>query len=146
MTIRSIMTDQVISVQEDTGLLEIKDLFAIHDFHHIPVLNKRGEVCGMISKLDYNLVLDHFTIFRVDKADKTNERFLGALIAKDIMSRNVATVSPDLPVEEASRTFLQNLFHSLPVVENEKLVGIITTHDILKFYSDQFSGLKLLEE
>ncbi|MCB0669086.1 MAG: CBS domain-containing protein [Saprospiraceae bacterium] len=146
MNIRSIMTDQVFFVQEDTSVLEIKDIFASHDFHHIPVLNSVGAVTGIISRLDYHLVLDHFTIFRVDKAEKTNERFLGALIAKDIMSRNVATIGAETAVEEASKVFLENLIHALPVIEDDRLIGIVTTHDILQFYSDKINGQKLLED
>ena len=145
MNIRSIMTDQVKYVHENTGLLVVKELFASNDFHHIPVLDNAGTVTGMISRLDYHLVLDHFTIFRVDKAERTNDRFLGALIAKDVMSRKVATVDPDMLVEEANRIFLENLFHALPVVENGHLVGIITTHDLLKFYSELVAGQKLIE-
>jgi len=146
MTIRSIMTDQVISVHESTGLLEIKELFSTHDFHHIPVLDSEEKVSGMISRLDYHLVLDHFTIFRVDKAERTNDRFLGALIAKDVMTRNVAMVDPNTPIEEANRIFLENLLHALPVIEESQLIGIITTHDLLKFYSELVAGQKLIEK
>ncbi len=145
MNVRSIMTDQVISVTENTSLLEIQELFTIHHFHHIPVLDAQGKVVGMISRLDYHLVLDHFSIFKVDKAKQANDRFLGALIAKEVMSKNVATISPDSPVEEASRVFLENLFHALPVVDPEsKLAGIVTTFDLLKFYSERSAGQKLI--
>lgn len=140
------MTEQVRSVKETTGLLEIQAVFDTHHFHHIPVLDLDGKVVGMISKLDYHLVLDHFTIFRVDKAEKTNDRFLGALIAKDIMSRNVATIGPQTSVEEANSIFMENLFHALPVVEHNKLIGIVTTHDLLKYYSEIVAGQKLLDD
>lgn len=145
MNVQSIMTDQVISVTENTSLLEIQELFSIHHFHHIPVLDANGKVVGMISRLDYHLVLDHFSIFKVDKAKQTNDRFLGALIAKDVMAKKVATISPDSPVEEANRVFLENLLHALPVVDQDgKLTGIITTFDLLKFYSEMNAGQKLI--
>ncbi|MCB0688463.1 MAG: CBS domain-containing protein [Saprospiraceae bacterium] len=146
ITLRNIMTDQVYSVDEDTVLLEIKDLFDTHNFHHIPVLDTKAEVVGMISRLDYNMILDHFTIFRVDKAEKTNKRFLGALIAKDIMSRNLAIVSPDMTIDEANKIFLENLIHALPVVENHKLIGIVTPFDVIRYYSEMAVGQKMLED
>ena len=146
ITLRNIMTDQVYSVDEDTVLLEIKDLFDTHNFHHIPVLDTKAEVVGMISRLDYNMILDHFTIFRVDKAEKTNKRFLGALIAKDIMSRNLAIVSPDMTIDEANKIFLENLIHALPVVENHKLIGIVTPFDVIRYYYEMAVGQKMLED
>jgi acetoin utilization protein AcuB len=146
MNIRSIMTDQVISVKENTSLLEVQDIFSTHDFHHIPVVDHDGKVVGIISRLDYHLILDHFTIFRVDKASRTNEHFLGALIASDVMSKNVAVISPDSQVEEANRIFLENLMHALPVVENSQLVGIVTTHNLLSYYSGMIAGQKMLDK
>lgn len=140
------MTDQVISVKENTSLLEVQDIFSTHDFHHIPVVDHDGKVVGIISRLDYHLILDHFTIFRVDKARRTNAHFLGALIAGDVMSKNVAVINPDSQVEEANRIFLENLMHALPVVENGQLVGIVTTHNLLSYYSGVIAGQKMLEK
>ena len=78
--------------------------------------------------------------------ERTNDRFLGALIAKDVMTRNVAMVDPNTPIEEANRIFLENLLHALPVIEESQLIGIITTHDLLKFYSELVAGQKLIEK
>ena len=146
MNVRSIMTDQVKSVHINTGLLAIKDIFETNDFHHIPVLDDENKVVGMISRLDYHLVLDHFTIFRVDKAGRTNDRFLGALIAKDVMTKNLATISPDTDIVEANKVFLENLLHALPVVEHGQLIGIVTTHDVLKHYSEMLAGQKKIQK
>ena len=140
------MTDQVKAVNLNTGLLEIRDIFETNDFHHIPVLNDEKKVVGMISRLDYHLVLDHFTIFRVDKAERTNDRFLGALIAKDVMSKNIAIISPDTDIIEANKVFLENLMHALPVVEHGRLIGIVTTHDVLKHYSQMMAGQKKIQK
>jgi CBS domain-containing protein len=140
------MTDQVKRVHINTGLLEIKDIFETNDFHHIPVLDDENKVVGMISRLDYHLVLDHFTIFRVDKAGRTNDRFLGALIAKDVMTKNLAVISPDIDIVEANKVFLENLLHALPVVEHGQLIGIVTTHDVLKHYSEMLAGQKKIEK
>ncbi|MBK8501870.1 MAG: CBS domain-containing protein [Saprospiraceae bacterium] len=145
MKVRSIMTDVVKSVHVNTGLLAIKDIFETNDFHHMPVLDDKRKVVGMISRLDYHLVLDHFTIFRVDKARRTNDRFLGALIAKDVMSKNLATIDPDTDIAEANKVFLENLLHALPVVEHGELIGIITTHDVLKHYSEMLLGQKKIQ-
>ena len=144
-TIRTIMTENVVSVSTDTSLLKVKEYFETNHFHHLPVLNKSKEVVGIISRLDYNLVLDHFTIFGVPKANRSNTRFLGALIAKDVMSAQVVVIGADDKVAEAAKIFTENLFHALPVVEEGNLIGIVTTHDLLKHYGNLANQAKLPE-
>lgn len=58
----------------------------------------------------------------------------------------MAVISPDSPVEEANRIFLENLMHALPVVENGNLVGIVTTHNLLSYYSGMIAGQKMLKK
>jgi CBS domain-containing protein len=54
------------------------------------------------------------------------------VLAKDIMSFPVKTIGPDAEIYEACRFFSENNFRRLPVVENGKVVGIITTRDIVR--------------
>jgi len=142
--IKLIMTEDVTSVKEDSSLLEVKDLFDSNEYHHLPVTDESNTVVGILSKLDFNMLLDQFTIFKVDRAEKENQKFLRAILAKDVMTVQVATIGPEDPIEEAVEAFLTNCYHCLPVVDDGRLVGIVTTHDLLKYYSlkDKQLGLK----
>ena len=52
--------------------------------------------------------------------------------AKDIMTKKLAKLDPDDKIIIALEVFKENLFHAIPVVDNEKIVGIVTTFDIIK--------------
>jgi CBS domain-containing protein len=54
-----------------------------------------------------------------------------SLLAEEAMTRQVATLDPDDSLEMAVGFFRENLFHALPVVDKDKLVGIVTTFDLL---------------
>jgi len=131
------MTQKVTTAKEDTSLLEVKDFFDSNKFHHLPVTDESNKVVGMLSRLDFNMLLDQFTIFKVDRAEQENQKFLRAILAKDVMTLQVATIGPEDRIDRAVDEFLKNHYHCLPVVEGDKLVGIVTTHDLLRFFSRQ---------
>ncbi len=139
------MTEAVKSIREDADLLQVKEIFDLNEFHHLPVLNAERKVVGIISRLDFNLVCDQFTIFKLKRAEVENKEFLSTVLVEDIMTRQVAAIGPTDSVDEAVKIFLGNSFHCLPVVESDKLVGIVTTHDLLKYYSMLGKTLNLTE-
>ncbi len=131
--IRQIMTEEVVTVGPLSSLTRVKEIFETHWIHHIPVVEDDGVVVGIISKLDYHLLLSHFTIFNIERADRSNEKFLAALIVREVMSKQVATIRPDDSIRIALEIFLENQYRALPVTEGGKLVGIVTTYDILRY-------------
>ena len=67
---------------------------------------------------------------------KSNRRFeeYGNFKVSDLMTTKVATLGPNELVGAAAMVFLKHLFHGMPIVDDDrKLVGIITTHDLLKY-------------
>ena len=62
-----------------------------------------------------------------------SEKEYTALKAADIMTRYPVTLDPDDTVGLAADIFLANKFHALPIVEDNELIGLITTHDLLAF-------------
>ncbi len=145
MKIKSIMTREVKTVHLNDPLLRVKSFFDVYTFHHIPVVDDSDNVVGMISKADYHKALDHFTVFGVDKAEEANRKFLSAVVAKEIMTSPILRISPNDDIEEATRVFLENLYHALPVVDDGILAGIITSHDLLKYYALRESTLNIEE-
>lgn len=130
---KHIMTTNVISVNPDTILTKVRDIFESEHIHHLPVINQDKEVVGIISRLDYHTLLDHFTIFASDVAKKRNEKFFGTILVKEIMTENVIKIGTEEALEVVIKIFLENLFHALPVIQKNQLVGIITSHDIIKY-------------
>ena len=118
--ISTIMTEKVITVSPDNTLSDVRDILFNKHLHHLPVVNGK-KLVGIITSFD------------LVKVGKGPEEFAGIKV-KDIMTTKVATMSPNEKIGAAAQVFLENLFHGLPIVdENNHLVGIITTHDILKY-------------
>ena len=124
--ISTIMTKNVITINSEDSLLSVKKLFFEHGFHHLPVVDD-DEIVGMLSKSDYlffqrgfNNGTDRFDAFRL----KTHK-------VKQIMTTKLATLQSTDRINVALEVFKENLFHSLPVVDDKRLVGIVTTYDII---------------
>ena len=81
---------------------------------------------------------DHFTLFNNKNSEAMNQAIMRSLLVKDVMTRQVATISPNDTVEFAAGIFRENLFHALPVADSQKnFLGIITPYDLLNYaYAD----------
>ena len=133
--VSTIMTKDLITVNPKDKLTEVKRLFEENSIHHLPVVRFKTLV-GIISKTD----LLHF--LKGLGKDTTGEQYLNEVrlnnyCAEDIMTSGMAKLEPDDRINVALEVFKVNLFHALPVVENDELVGILTTYDIIKTLADE---------
>lgn len=134
MKVSEIMTREVLFVRPDDTMSKVDELFRTHNIHHLPVLNRDGVVVGMVSKTDYFKILHGFTLFRTEKSEEFNKAILRSLLVKEVMTKQVARLHPDDTVMVAAGFFRENLFHAIPVVDDEgKLVGIVSTYDMLNY-------------
>jgi CBS domain-containing protein len=133
-TIASIMTRNVYFVHPSDAMQRVDEIFTTNNIHHIPVLDDESRVVGIISKADYLKVLHGFTLFKTEKSQEYNKAILRSLLAGEVMTKQVASLNPDDTVEIAAGYFRENLFHAIPVVDHQKkLVGIVTTFDMLNY-------------
>ncbi len=131
-TVGQIMSTPVITVGPDDTMKKVQDIFRMNNIHHIPVVVD-GKVAGIISKSDYLRLLHGFTLFKTEKSVEYNDAIMRSLLVGEVMTKQVATLGPEDTVEMAAGFFRENLFHALPVVSKGKLVGIITTFDLITF-------------
>lgn len=132
ITVKEVMTTDLIVLQPDTILREADVIFERELIHHIPVVNVTGHFEGMISKSDILLLKDWGTRFNLPESKRKNTLLLTTNLAKDLMVTNVVKVSPDDTCRKCMQIFKENYFHALPVVdENGLLVGLVTTYDLL---------------
>ena len=125
------MTRCLITVSPNTTLDKAHDIFEKNSIHHLPVVD--GEILvGMISKIDIYKITHCINLFRSKSNEEYNEKLLRSLLAEEIMTKDVVVLSPDDTASQAAALFSQNKFHALPVVENEKLVGIVSTLDLIE--------------
>jgi CBS domain-containing protein len=134
IAVSRVMTDFVISVNPDTPMNKVDEIFQSERIHHLPVVNELSEVVGMMSRREYYMLQDHFTLFGTDSAKRSNQRILSSLLVKEIMQKHPITILDTANLKDAYGVFRENLIHALPVVDkSNKLKGILTTMDLLRY-------------
>lgn len=134
-TLSTIMTRKPIGVREEDNYYTVLSLLQEHNFHHLLVLNGQEQLSGIISKADLEKVERILNSQTTGKTYTTNT--LQNMVAKQIMTPYPTVLHPDDTIGFAADLFLVNRFHALPIVDDEELVGIVTSHDLLKFAFDQ---------
>ena len=124
----TIMTKNLITLSPEDELIKVRDVFEKQRIHHIPVIQD-NELVGMVSKSDYLFFLRGFAN---KSTDLKLERFrLKTHHVKELMTTKLAKLGPDQKINVALEIFKENLFHAVPIVDNNGLVGIVTTWDII---------------
>lgn len=128
------MTKDLVTVHPSTSLDEVHKLFAAHSFHHIPVVDNGQKLKGIISKQD--LLKVAFNLARKTGGKTYSDMKYHSMLVEEVMTNDPIQLDPDDTIGLAADIFLANKFHSLPIVEQDELVGIVTTHDLLKSIFD----------
>lgn len=133
-TVSEIMTTDVIFLSPNDTMEKVADIFRMNNIHHVPIIDNDGRVVGIISQNDYHKILHGFTLFKTEKSEEYNKAILRSLLVKEVMTRQVAKLNPEDKLTIAAGYFRENLFHAIPVVDRQgKLVGILTTYDLLNY-------------
>ena len=131
----NIMTTDVVTVNVTNSLQEANHLFSKHHIRHIPVVS--GEkLIGILSQTDI-LRISFGNTFGEEQTGG-DEAIFDMLSINQVMKHSPRTVSPEDTLKDAAEVLADKEFHALPVVENDKLVGIITTTDIIKYFLSLF--------
>jgi len=125
MFMSDVMTSNVITIPSTTSLAEAGRIMDAHGLRRLPVVDK-GKLAGIVTKEALNRAgpsqLTSMSIHDIT-------RVLNKLTVKEVMARNLVTVSPDATVEEGVALAQQKKVGSLLVVDEGRLVGIATTND-----------------
>ena len=130
-TVDKIMTTKVVTVFETATFSEVKKIFDNHHFHHIPVLDFDNKLKGIISKEDLAKASYLLTLKTTGKTYTQKE--FDYISAKDMMSVYPVFLTPDDEIDLAADGFLSNKMHALPILDDGRLIGIVTTHDLLRY-------------
>ena len=126
--VSTIMSTNLITVHPKDTLLDVKNIFDNNRIHHIPVVEFK-KIVGIISLTD----LLHYErgYQNVPYKDVFESSRLKAYAVGDIMTTGMAKLEPNDRIDVAIEVFKENLFHAIPIVENDELVGLLTTHDVI---------------
>ena len=121
MQVRDYMTREVITLVPDMEVLKALMLLARHDIAGAPVLGADGEVVGVLTEKD--------CLERALAATYHSE--YGGLVS-EYMSAPAVTLSPEDGIVQAAEQFVTLPFHRFPVIEDGKLVGILSRRDVIQ--------------
>jgi acetoin utilization protein AcuB len=126
MLVRDIMTKNVIAITSDTYVLDAERIMEQNRIGRLPVVDD-GKLVGIVTRNDVLKASPTSTT-------PTNQRHLfylmSKLTVKEIMKTKILKISPETPIEKAIAIAQKNKVGSLPVVEGDKVVGILTTNDV----------------
>lgn len=130
--VHDIMTGKVTTLNHDAKLLEAVLLMRSSGYRHLPVVNG-GRLVGLLSDRDVQRASP--SMFAKMTPDEYNRIFETTPVEK-VMAREPVAVTPKTPVAEVVQMMHEQKFGSVPVVEEDnKLVGIVTTTDLLGLLS-----------
>jgi CBS-domain-containing membrane protein len=131
-TVGDIMTSNPVTVRSGTTIVQLRRLFDVHDFNMFPVVDERGVLRGVVTKLDLLKVYRPWSPGRLT----VNVRALFAERVEDIMSRGLTSLTPGDPVSTAVTLMVNRRLRSIPVVTRQTrdpvLVGIVSRDDVLQ--------------
>ena len=135
MKVKEIMKTNVITAHEDESIREVTLRLREKKITGVPVLNDNGEVVGVFSETDLlNRLPD--ILNDADKIPLVDVKELTDPPVKTVMSSPAITVTPDTDIKDVAKIFLHKYIHRVPVLEGDKLVGIVSLGDLLKAFSE----------
>ena len=124
------MKSPVVTVSPDTPIVEASHLMKREHIRRIPVVED-GKIVGIVSKVDLlNASPSPVTSLSIWEINELVSRVL----VKEVMAKNVLTVTEGTPIEEAARIMADNQIGGLPVLRGDAVVGIITETDLFKLF------------
>ena len=129
------MTKNVITLNNSDSLDTAERLFKKNKIRHIPVVSGK-EIKGMLSYTD---------LLRISFADAIdeNEESVETMVynmftIEQVMAKNLVSVSSTTTIKEVAEVLSKKEFHAIPVIDNNELVGIVTTTDLINYLIEQF--------
>ena len=149
ITAKDIMTTDVITISPETEIAQAAKLLLTNRINGVPVVNDAGELVGILCQSDLIIqqknisipslftLLDGFIPLTPSKKLDREVEKIAATKASDAMTANPVTVSPDTEIEKIAALMVEKSYHTLPVVDGGKLVGIVGKEDVLRTLIDQ---------
>ncbi len=144
LSVKDIMTTQLISVSPETEILQAARLLLENRINGVPVVNESGKLVGILCQSDliaqqkripipsYFTFLDGlFTMSSMKQIEKEVQKIAATTVGQ-AMTPDPVFVDPDMSIEVVANLMVDKGFHTLPVVEAGRLVGIVGKEDVLR--------------
>ncbi|ACM21284.1 CBS domain pair-containing protein [Geotalea daltonii FRC-32] len=145
LTAADVMTkDNIITVTRETTVRTLAELFTKHRVSSFPVVNENNHLVGIVTETDLieqdkslhiPTVISIFDWVLYLESDKKFEKELKKMTGQtvgDIFSEDVTSVNTSTPLNEVADIMSKRQIHALPVVEGQKLVGVVSRIDLIR--------------
>jgi CBS domain-containing protein len=147
-----IMQKDPMTISSETTVEEIGRIFIEKNISGLPVVDASGGLVGVVTENDLISrnkqihiptllrLFDAFIPLEGFKAFETEIKRISAKIAGDICTKETVTVKPETGLDEIATIMTDKKMHHLPVMDGDRLIGIINQHDVLKGISLEGAG------
>ena len=144
LTARQLMSKDVITVTRETEVRELAKIFSENKISGAPVLDEQGKLIGVVTESDliYQNKKVHIptavaildAVFYLETPAKMEQELkkISGTKVRDIFAPEAISVEPDTPLDEVATLMAEKHIHTLPVLDNNSLVGVIGKSDIIR--------------
>ena len=133
--VSEIMSRELITISPKDDLYTAEELFKKNRIRHIPVV-QGNEILGILSYTD--LLRISFADALGPDEDEVETIVYNMFTIEQVMAKNVISVPSTATIKQVSEFLAEQEFHALPVVDQGKLVGIVTTTDLIRYLVEQY--------
>jgi CBS domain-containing protein len=122
------MTQEVATLERNDKLSIADNVMRLGRIRHMPVLDEEGSLVGLISQRD---LFRGALLKALGYGSNAEQKMLEMVVVKEVMTTGILTIAPDASLHEAAQLMVEKKIGCLPVVDGEKLVGILTEGDFV---------------
>ena len=131
MNVHDIMSTKLVTISAEDRLSTVEDIMTLGGVRHMPVV-RRGQLVGVVSERDLlRASQSNLNAFGIEQ----RRAFLQAVEIQRVMSSPPIVIHPESTAEEAALLMAEKKIGCLPVLEDEKLVGMLTETDLLRYFA-----------
>jgi CBS domain-containing protein len=144
LKVKDIMTTELITVSPQTEITSAAKILLEKRINGLPVIDDSGKLVGILCQSDlvaqqksipipsvYTLLDSFIPLTSLKRIDREVQK-IAALKVEQAMTPDPVTVGPETDIEDVARLMVDKKYHTLPVVEDDKIVGIVGKEDVLK--------------
>ena len=129
--VKDLMSSELFTLFKDDTLKSLQDIFDLKMIRHVPIIDDNRMLVGLVSQRDFL----KFSVSKLVRAGKNDiDDLYSKTMISEIMGKKVMTVSPETPLSVAGAAMLKHKYGCLPVIDKDRLVGIITESDFVEAF------------
>ncbi|WP_446009155.1 CBS domain-containing protein [Candidatus Electrothrix sp.] len=148
LSAQDLMTENVIAVTKDTEVRELAKILTENKISGVPVLDEDGRLAGVVTESDLIFqnkkvhiptavaILDAFFFLESPEKMEQEMKKMAGVTVGDIYAKEVISVQKETPLDELATLMAEKNIHTLPVLDKEKLVGVIGKRDIIRIIAE----------